>query len=216
MVVKAPRKDRRKKPLFSSFADSSFEYTFPGVVGDETRDGSTEPRDLHFSPRPGAVEEETRDQLEPRERKVIPYSDRRETRFSRDEKSDRNNDAFDCNSRLPVGNGHVHDWMASTALMPTYAGSTRSDLYSPPRLPRHTSIYDGIFCSPHGTVDGNGNHYPIQAQHGQPKVIHRRMVPRVAFQYHEIIGPRSLNIHRLRLPSEYLHLLDKSKFTESI
>lgn len=164
-IFKAPRKDRRKKPLYSSFSEGSYEYKFPGSPDNETRD-------LHF-------------------KQVVNQVEQRED-VENDERS-----ASDT------------EWNPSFTSV-----TTTTDLYSPPRLSRQITTSRGDllrFLDDKDTITRESR-YPIQKRHHFSDYHHilRPKIP-LTFQYHEIIGPASLNIHRLRLPSQYLHLLDKSK-----
>lgn len=90
------------------------------------------------------------------------------------------------------------------------------DVLSPPRVSRYSSTQSNFELSKHTAVqkDENNNKdlYPIQKREYRQKLsIKRPMRISQSTYYHKIVGPPSLNIHRLRLPDQYLHLLDKSK-----
>ena len=213
-VTKAPRKERRRKTLYSALSGGSYEYTFPGMTADQTRQISSpkEARDnIHLSPRRMRIDEtrdiETRDQLEPWGYDMTKETNRNDARLgSGDIRSSFNDDTRTDRVRTTSSSAIP---MRSTPSI----SHNRNDLYSPPRLSRHSSSREELYRSSTGFKDNDKNRYPVQSHHVHQQrraAIQRPRVP-LAFQYYESIGPKSLNIHRLRLPSEYLHLLDKSK-----
>lgn len=90
--------------------------------------------------------------------------------------------------------------------------SIATNIGSPPRLFRYIAPQRDIF---HGYDEEDkdiNNRFPVQKRHefrGKNIPLQKQVIN---LQYHEIVGHPSLNIHRLRLPSPYLHLLDESKF----
>jgi hypothetical protein len=201
-AVKAPRKERRKKPLYSALSSSSYEYTFPSAV-DQTRHVSREARDLHYSPRASKIER--RDEFEPMVREVIDEPDKNDMEFDIDHHR----------SSFHDRRHNIHSWtiQPTTTDHSLTTASSRNDLYSPPRLSRQAAPRDEIFHPSSQMEDNHENHYQTEAHYlvQKRRAIQRPRIP-LEFEYHETIGHRSLNIHRLRLPSQYLHLLDKSKF----
>lgn len=190
-VVKASKKQHNKKPLYSSHSGGLYEYTFSSAL-DQSKQEGKEARELNFDDR--FIVTENRDELE---------SWRREDTNSTYNSNERSGES----DRLAPYDESIRPWTSQ------FTPST--DLYSPPRLSRQTVSHEDMFGSFDDTNERNCNYYPTPKHYQQNRVSIPRPKIALAFQYHEIIGPRSLNIHRLRLPSQYLHLLDKSKSVQT-
>lgn len=109
-------------------------------------------------------------------------------------------------SRFQHGNRQMSN--RNLTVLPSTVG-----IYSPPRLLRHPTDPPGPIYRSFEANDSNGDKkYPIQTRHQDYQ--HHNIISRSrqVFQYHEQIGPASLNIHRLRLPYQYINILDKSEF----
>ena len=209
-----PRKDRRRKPLYSASSDGSYEYTFSHSL-DQARQEEESRDTSHFSP--SAFNNRLRD---------IYFSPKSRTETSREDiecRESLGDSVFDLINRtteaMSFENTIQNDdpWAVSVGKSSSLLVGTKKDgLKSPPRVCRRTSMYDDAFCVPNSLLCREIR-YPLQAhcEKQQEKCVQRPRIP-LAFQYHKIIGPKSLNIHRLRLPSEYLHLLDKSKLEKLI
>ncbi len=88
------------------------------------------------------------------------------------------------------------------------------DLRSPPRVSRFPSPspqYNFDLSLQRDRIDRIT--YPTQTREYKKKknIITRPKKIPLSFLYHKIVGSPSMQIHRLRLPERYLHLLDKSK-----
>ncbi len=82
---------------------------------------------------------------------------------------------------------------------------------SPPRLFRYIAQQRDIFHGHDEEHKDINNRFPVQKrlEFQESNIpLHKQVIN---LQYHEIVGHPSLNIHRLRLPTPYLHLLDESK-----
>jgi hypothetical protein len=92
-----------------------------------------------------------------------------------------------------------------------YLHGIDQQLISPPRLTR-SSIADHSSHISRKKTSGMSKEYPVQTRHTRSKDIKYEICrPIVPIYDHSYVGQPKFSIHRLRLPTQFLSILDQSK-----
>ena len=124
-------------------------------------------------------------------------------------------------SGVHVAGTHPELHQNTCAMMSTHRNYSNSNanLYSPPRVSRYAGALplDEIYPCTKKEPVFSGGVYPTQKHHSYPpQTMPTQSYPdlSLAFRHHEHIGPKELNIHRLKLPPRLMDYLDISKYKD--